>query len=96
MAEVLAPARLDIEQEFTGGFEGIMEKLVTLDDLLQAHENLMAEIVGEMPHEHRKFLPSFKEGSTEAATRTKARCAGDFSIRGDHGDVGVSKLIECF
>jgi predicted nucleotidyltransferase component of viral defense system len=36
MAEVLAPARLDIAQEFARGFEGMTETAVTLDELLRA------------------------------------------------------------
>jgi len=36
MAEVLAPARLDIAQEFTRGFDGMTQTAVTLDELLRA------------------------------------------------------------
>ncbi|MEO8595362.1 MAG: nucleotidyl transferase AbiEii/AbiGii toxin family protein [Candidatus Solibacter sp.] len=65
MAEVLAPARLDIEQEFTRGFAGMTEEPVKLDDLLQTREEFIAELVGKMPEEHRRFLISFKEGMPE-------------------------------
>src|SRR5437762_3861627 len=56
MAEVLAPARLDIAQEFTRGFEGMTETPVSLDDLLRAREEFIEELVGRMPDEHRRFL----------------------------------------
>lgn len=63
--EVLAPARLNIEQEFARGFEGITEKPVTLDDLLETREQFIAEIVGRMPDEHRQFLASFRRGKPD-------------------------------
>jgi len=65
MAEVLAPPRLDISLEFERGFEGMTEQPVTLDDLLQTREQMIAEIVGKMPQEHRRFLSSFKKGKPE-------------------------------
>ena len=65
MAEVLAPARLDIAQEFTRGFEGMTETPVTLEDLLRAREEFIEELVGRMPEEHRRFLLSVKEGKPE-------------------------------
>jgi hypothetical protein len=49
MAEVLAPARLDISAEYKRGFEGMVDTPVTLDELLQAREALIGEIVGKMP-----------------------------------------------
>jgi predicted nucleotidyltransferase component of viral defense system len=45
IAEVLAPARHDIAQEFERGFEGMTEKPVRLEDLLQAREDLVAEML---------------------------------------------------
>src|SRR5580704_1843053 len=65
MAEVLAPARLDIEAEFSRGFEGMTEASVTLHELLHARETLIADIVGNMPPDHRRFLVSFKGGEPE-------------------------------
>jgi predicted nucleotidyltransferase component of viral defense system len=65
MAEVLAPTRQDITQEFERGFEGMTENPVKLDELLQAREELIAELVGKMPGEHRRFLASFKKGNPE-------------------------------
>ena len=65
MADVLAPARLDIAQEFTRGFEGMTETAVTLDGLLRAREEFIEELVGRMPVEHRRFLLSVEEGNPE-------------------------------
>jgi predicted nucleotidyltransferase component of viral defense system len=65
MAEVLAPARLDISQEFVRGFEGMTDMAVTLDDLLQAREEFIEKVIGNMPYEHRRFLLSCKKRKPE-------------------------------
>jgi predicted nucleotidyltransferase component of viral defense system len=65
MAELLAPARLDIVMEYRRGFEGLLDNPVTLDELLQAREDLIREIVGEMPEHHRHFLISVKRGEPD-------------------------------
>jgi hypothetical protein len=62
MAEVLAPARLDISAEFERGFAGMTETTVTLDELIAAREALVESIVGRMPENHRRFLISVKRG----------------------------------
>jgi predicted nucleotidyltransferase component of viral defense system len=65
MAEVLAPPRLDISAEYKRGFEGMVEQPVSLDDLLKAREDLISEIVGKMPVEHKRFLVSVKRGEPD-------------------------------
>lgn len=65
MAEVLAPTRKDLRQEFEAGFAGMTEEPVTLEALYDAREALIAEVVGKMPAEHRRFLLSFKAGEPE-------------------------------
>jgi predicted nucleotidyltransferase component of viral defense system len=62
MAEVLAPRRKDIAQEFERGFVGMTAEPVALDDLLDAREAIIADAVGKMPEAHRKFLIGFKNG----------------------------------
>lgn len=62
MAEVLAPTRQNITQEYERGFVGMTENPVSLEELLIAREDLIAEVVGKMPDEHRRFLASFKRG----------------------------------
>jgi predicted nucleotidyltransferase component of viral defense system len=65
MAEVLSPTRKDISDEFHRGFEGMTEIPVSLDTLIQTREDLIAEIVGNMPYAHRRFLLSFKRGEPD-------------------------------
>jgi len=65
MAEVLAPARLDIAAEFTRGLDGMTDTAVTLDELLQTREELITGIVGNMPTDHRRFLVSIKRGEPD-------------------------------
>lgn len=67
MAEVLAPQRLDMSAEYRRGFEGMVEQPVSLDDLLRTREDLINEIVGKMPVEHKKFLVSVKKGEPDWA-----------------------------
>jgi Uncharacterized conserved protein len=67
MAEVLAPVRLDITGEFRRGFAGLTETPASLDELLQAREDLIAAIVGNMPADHRRFLITVKRGEPEWA-----------------------------
>ena len=65
MAEVLAPQRLDISAEYKRGFEGMVDRPVSLADLVKAREDLIAEVVGNMPEEHKRFLVSVKKGEPE-------------------------------
>lgn len=67
MAEILAPTRRDISAEYKRGFEGMVDTPVTLDELLQARENLIGQIVGKMPERHRRFLISIKRGEPDWA-----------------------------
>lgn len=48
LAELLAPARRDIAEEFRRGFAGMTEVPVALDDLVRSREHLIAEAVGRM------------------------------------------------
>jgi hypothetical protein len=54
-----------IRQEFEHGFEGMTSDPVSLDELLRARENLIAEVSGKMPKEHREFLIGFKLGKPD-------------------------------
>jgi hypothetical protein len=67
MAEVLAPVRLDIAAEFDRGFGGMTENPVALDELLQAREDLIRAVVGDMPANHRRFLITVKRGEPKWA-----------------------------
>ena len=65
MAEVLAPRRKDIAEEFLLGFAGMTDDPVSVEDLVSAREDLIREIVGRMPMRHRNFLVSFERGAAE-------------------------------
>lgn len=65
MAEVLGSPQKDIEQEFRRGFEGMTDKTVSLHELVAARKSLVADIIGKMPAEHRRFLVSFERGTPE-------------------------------
>jgi predicted nucleotidyltransferase component of viral defense system len=65
MSEVLSARLKDIEAEFEYGFTGMTEQEVLLDELLQVRGQLVGEIVGNMPDEHRHFLVSFERGEPD-------------------------------
>jgi hypothetical protein len=65
MAELLAPSRLDITQEYGRGFLGMTETPMSLDELVQAREDLVDAVVRSMPGSHRRFLISVKRGLPE-------------------------------
>jgi predicted nucleotidyltransferase component of viral defense system len=65
MAEVLAPRRKDISAEFMRGFDGMTDAPVSIEELVVAREALIADIVGKMPADHRRFLISFERGEPE-------------------------------
>lgn len=65
MAEVLAPTRKDIAGEFERGFHGMTEVDVTVDDLVEAREQLIVQIVGNMPRAHKDLLMSFEAGGPD-------------------------------
>jgi hypothetical protein len=43
----------------------MVENPVSLDDLLKAREDLIGEIVGKMPAQHKEFLVSVKKGEPD-------------------------------
>lgn len=65
MAEVLAPTRRDLSDEFIRGFLGMTERPVTLEELVQTREHLIDAVVGQMPAKHREFLIGFEQGSPD-------------------------------
>lgn len=64
-AELLEPTLLDIAEEFARGFVGMTNEAVTIDELLKAREQMIAEVVGKMPTDHRKFVLGFKRGEPD-------------------------------
>jgi predicted nucleotidyltransferase component of viral defense system len=67
ISEVVVPRRKDIRKEFEQGFDGMTAEPVSLEDLLKAREDLIAEMAGKMPKEHREFLIGFKTGKPDWA-----------------------------
>lgn len=67
MHEVLAARRKDMTVEFNRGFDGMTNEPVTLDELIAARETLIADLVGQMPADHKKFLISFVRGKPDWA-----------------------------
>jgi hypothetical protein len=65
MHEVLTARRKDMTAEFDRGFDGMTEELVTLAGFVAAREDLIANIVGNMPDKHWKFLISFEKGKPD-------------------------------
>lgn len=61
-SEILAPPRQPLKEEFERGFVGMTDTPVTIEDLERAREELIADITGKMPPEHREFLLSLKRG----------------------------------
>jgi predicted nucleotidyltransferase component of viral defense system len=61
-AEVLAPRRKDIEQEFRNNFVGMTTAPVRIEDLIAAREQMIEIVVGQMPQEHREFLIGVERG----------------------------------
>lgn len=61
-AEVLAPRRKDIEQEFQNNFVGMTTAPVSIEDLIATREEMIEIVVGQMPQEHREFLIGVERG----------------------------------
>jgi hypothetical protein len=65
MAEVLAPTRKPLGEEYTRGFEGMTRDAVPLYELEIAREAIIEAMVAQMPLAHREFLLGFKRGEPE-------------------------------
>lgn len=65
MAEVLAPTRKPLAEEFARGFVGMTQEPVALADLEAAREAIIAAMIADMPDAHRQFLVGFKRGQPD-------------------------------
>ncbi len=65
VAEVLAPTRKPLAEEFARGFVGMTQEPVPLADLEVARETIMAAMVADMPDANRRFLIGFKRGEPD-------------------------------
>lgn len=65
IAEILAPARKPIAEEYQRGFDGMAAEPVSLEELITAREQLIAMVIEKMPEAHRRFLVWFKLGEPD-------------------------------
>ncbi|WP_170760722.1 nucleotidyl transferase AbiEii/AbiGii toxin family protein [Ruegeria lacuscaerulensis] len=65
MGEVLSGRVKDLADEFRDGFDGMTETAVGIEDLIQTQQNLIADLIGNMPDKHRKFLIRFEHGEPD-------------------------------
>lgn len=65
MAEVLAPASLDIREEFERGFVGMTIDPISLEELEAAREALIARIHASFTDDDKRFLLSVKRGEPD-------------------------------
>jgi len=56
---LLDPVLRDISQDFEQNFVGMTIEDITLDTLLDTRKKLIADVVGNMPENHKAFLRSF-------------------------------------
>jgi len=76
MAEVLAPNRKDIAEEFERTFVGMTEVPVALGDLLQAREDLLAGVHANLTETDRRFLMGVKTGEPDWSLLGVPQAAG--------------------
>lgn len=67
IAELLAPTRRVLDDEYARSFEGMTEEPVSLEELIEAREAIIAAMVADMPAKHRTFLMGFKLGNPDWA-----------------------------
>ncbi len=65
LAELLAPTRRELGDEFARGLAGMVETSVALEDLVRTREEMIAKVVGGMSKKHRTFLASFENGEPD-------------------------------
>lgn len=65
MFEVLKPAMRDLNGEYAKGFVGMTDEEVSLAELSDVRDRLVADVVGKMPKAHREFLVSFERGAPD-------------------------------
>ncbi|MHC8508339.1 MAG: nucleotidyl transferase AbiEii/AbiGii toxin family protein [Rhodospirillales bacterium] len=63
--KLLAPEFKDISDEFNTAFTGMTEEPASLEVLLETRERMIAETVGAMPENHKKFLRAFLTGEPD-------------------------------
>lgn len=65
MGEVLSGRVKDLANEYRNGFEGMTEEEVHIEELIEAQQQMIEELIGGMPDEHREFLIGFERGEPD-------------------------------
>ncbi|SES21514.1 Nucleotidyl transferase AbiEii toxin, Type IV TA system [Tranquillimonas rosea] len=65
MGEVLSGRVKNLADEYRDGFEGMTETTVPIEELVATQKRLIAELIGQMPAEHRAFLIGFERGDPD-------------------------------
>lgn len=65
MHEVFDPSRLELKTLFEDGFRGMTDENVTLDELKETRERLIALLKADLSGEEKAFLVSLKEGAPD-------------------------------
>lgn len=65
MGEVLSGRFKDLANEYRNGFEGMTEEVVHIEELIEAQQQMIEELIGGMPDEHREFLIGFERGEPD-------------------------------
>jgi len=62
MSEVLSGRCKDLTQEYQSGFEGMTEEPASIEDLIDAQQSMISQLIGGMPDRHRELLIGFEKG----------------------------------
>lgn len=65
IAELLAPKFRDMGEAYANQFEGMTRDPITMEELLEARERLVADISAHMTAKDKDFLISFKSGEPQ-------------------------------
>ncbi|WP_376711015.1 nucleotidyl transferase AbiEii/AbiGii toxin family protein [Pseudochrobactrum lubricantis] len=65
MGEVLSGRVKDLANEYRNGFEGMTEEVVHIEELIEAQQQMIEELIDGMPDEHREFLIGFERGEPD-------------------------------
>lgn len=65
MAELLAPHLMDIGHLYYTAFEGMTYERISLEDLVEAFDQLIRKVHGALTDSDRRFLVSFKKGEAD-------------------------------
>ena len=62
IGETLSPKRIDLSDAYHNQLSGMLNKPISLETLYETREELVEEVVDNMPDLHRQFLLDFERG----------------------------------